>query len=97
MIDAAVKLAFDDVTIDQLETVILGYNKSVLARDAAVIEDNVVFLGSADGIGAASLKMGFPASTCRFYNCKYRVQGNGNCKAYCPIRKNSAASDYTDL
>ena len=52
MVDAADKLAVLEMAVDDLELFAVTKNKCVLARYAAVVEDDIVLSGPADGVAS---------------------------------------------
>ena len=79
MIDAAVELADLGKTIDELKRSALGDDESVLARDAPVVQNDVVFLSAADGVRLIQVDLSVKGSTGRFCNGKSCVQCIRNC------------------
>ena len=80
VIDASEKLAVFDKAVDYLEICRIGEYKSVLTRDAAIVEHDVILFRPADGVGCIEIQAHLPASAGGFGDCKYCVQGNRNCK-----------------
>src|SRR5437762_11168118 len=59
-IHAADKLTVLVIAVDQNEVVSYRTNVGMLSRDAAVVQDDIVFFGAADGIGAARFEADLP-------------------------------------
>ena len=79
MINAADQLTVFEMAVDHLKYFAVTENKCVLARDSAVVEDDIILAGTPDGIGRAVGESSFPCFASRFCYFKYCVQNNCNC------------------
>ena len=73
-VDAAKDLAVFKIAVDELEIRAVGDDLRVPARNAAVVQNDVVFLCPADAVGRAGNKIYFPAFARRidyFKNCAH--------------------------
>ena len=79
MIHASIQLAAFDKAIDYFEITVFRKYKSVLSRDAAVIQNDVILLSPANGEGRSQIDLRVKGSAGWFSDCKSGVQCIRNC------------------